>query len=155
MCSLGVAGQADIRTPRGAPGHLCFAPRCTCLETSLSDRLYWDDDRNCANTYLRKAETLSAMTAPLGTKWASNSYFLIRAMKHGEVNGLCGEAHQDEEGGHLQCEFLSRAVCWGALPVLQLTSCCHTNYFPAKFKPAAIYWPTLNITFTSVSFHFN
>lgn len=44
----------------------------------------------------------------------------------------------------------------GALPVLGLTSCCHTTYyFPAKFKLAAIYWPTLNITLTSMYFHFN
>lgn len=134
MCSLGVAGQANVRMPRIARATFVLLFNAPALKHHLEVIcIGMMTVIMLTHTFVR-AETLSARTAPSGTKWASDSYFLINAMKHGDVNGLCRDAHQDGEGGHLQCMFLSRAVCLGALPVLELTSCCQTSYFPHQVQ---------------------
>ena len=57
-------------------------------------------------------------------------------------------------GGHLQFMFFSGAACLSVSLELAVKPCL-SNYFPPKFKLAALSWPTLNINFTSIDLNGN
>ena len=102
----------------------------------------------------RMVVTPSAMMTPPGTIGSFNVYFLINAKKHRDVNELYKDAHQDEDWRldiFIQSCLPLNLHCSGR----RSYSVPGNSISQAKFKLAAIYWPTLNITFTCIYLNFN